>query len=511
MHPAVARLILLTVVLVPLRASEGQARGASASEIASAVDSLANRAVAAGMVPALGVAIVMDGRTILARNYGMADATRGVPVDDRTLWYVASTSKSFTGFAVSLLAERGRMRIDQPITELLPDVTWHPSVRADSLDLRRFMSHTFFLQDDAVVLASAYTGAVPEREWPRLLRHATPSASRDLRYSNFGYIVAAMVIDRVSGGGWRRFVEEEVFRPAGMHETYARVSGIDQGRIARPHVLAGDGSYVAEPFTKGDVSMNSAGGHLSTIADLARWATVQMDSGRIDGRQVFPRSVVARSHAMLASHTVEASRRFAYFDREGWGSGWDIGSYEGERMVSRFGGWHTARSHLSFLPDRRIGVVSQATGGLGGTLVHVVAALAYDLEAGRPDARTRADARLAELVARLPAARAAAAAADSARRAALLAPRARPDQDFVGRYGTPEYGTLQITESAEGLRFRFGTPTGRLHVTDAARNAFTIYLAGASAVPMKLEFGLSEAGPARFVVANGRRLPRLPQ
>ena len=58
----------------------------------------------------------MDGRTIYSKSHGMADVTAGVPADDRTLWYIASTSKSFTGFGVALLAHKGVLRLDAPIT-----------------------------------------------------------------------------------------------------------------------------------------------------------------------------------------------------------------------------------------------------------------------------------------------------------------------------------------------------------------------------------------------------------
>jgi len=84
--------------------------------------------------------------------------------------------------------------------------------------------------------------------------------------------------------------------------------------------LDANGRYYTEPFFKTDRTMNSAGGQIATLHDLARWTIVQMDSGRIDGRQVFPSSAVARSHRLIAKQTRDESKRFAYFDREGWGS-----------------------------------------------------------------------------------------------------------------------------------------------------------------------------------------------
>jgi CubicO group peptidase (beta-lactamase class C family) len=303
-----------------------------ATTIARAVDSLAARAVQDGLTPALGVAIAMDGSVVYARSHGMADVTAGIAANDQTLWYVASTSKSYAGFGIALLAERGVIRIDAPITSLLPAVKWHADARADRLTLGHFLSHTHNLNDNAVVQSAAFTGDIPEAQWPGLVALATPTGGNDLVYSNFGYNIAAMVIDRRRPEGWKRFLEQAVYQPAGLHDTYTRVSGLDPRRIARPHRLQADGRYATEPFQKTDATMNSAGGHLATLSDLARWTIVQMDSGRIDGRQVFPRAGVALSHQLIARQTREQAKRFAFFDREA-GAGWDI-EREGERMVS---------------------------------------------------------------------------------------------------------------------------------------------------------------------------------
>ncbi|HLB55231.1 MAG TPA: serine hydrolase domain-containing protein, partial [Gemmatimonadales bacterium] len=171
-----------------------------------------------------------------------------------------------------------------------------------------------------------------------------------LVYSNLGYNVAAMVIDATQPEGWRHYLDSAVYRPAGLGDTYARVSGLDRRRIAMPHELHPDGSFTTATFFKTDATMNSAGGHLATLHDLARWVVVQMDGGILDGRRVFPAPVVALSHRMIAPQTVAASKRFTYFDRAGWGAGWDLGGYAGEPMVSRFGSYSSIRSHLSFLP-----------------------------------------------------------------------------------------------------------------------------------------------------------------
>jgi CubicO group peptidase (beta-lactamase class C family) len=473
----------------------------AAAVVASAVDSLAARIVMDGLTPALGVAVVMDGATILAKSYGTADATNRVPADDRTLWYVASTSKSLTGFAASLLAHQGSIDFRAPITSLLPHAQWPTGVDASRLTLENFLAHTHRLRDNAIVFSSAFTGAFPESQYPALLRFSKPSGTEDLEYSNLGYNVVAMVIDAKRPEGWRRYLDSAVYRPAGMTETYARVSGLDRSRIAMPHELLADGRYVTEPFQKTDATMHAAGGHLATMGDLARWITVQMDSGVIDGERVFPAEAVALGQRVIAPQTREESKTFTYFVRDGWAAGWDVGSYQGERMVSRFGSFASTRSHLSFLPARRIGVAAQANGELASRATDILAAFAYDLERGDPNARAVAGERLQTLLDRRPGALAEIARTDSTRAARSYTLR-RSLSDLAGSYRHPSYGTVTFELRGNDLYYEWGLLNGVGEVIDARScswrgcryyNAVLIQVGDNDTA---VEFDLPESGPA---------------
>ncbi len=471
--------------------------------VARVVDSLAQRIVADDIVPGLGVAIAMDGRVVHARSIGSADVTARRPADDRTLWYLASTSKSFLGFALSLMEVHGTLRLDDRISTLLPDVAWHPSVRGDTITLAQLLSHTHRVNDNAVVMSAAFTGAIAEKRWPSLIRLAERMDNDDLVYANFGYNVGAMVIDAKRTEGWKRVLQRDVLRPAGMHDTYARVSGLSK-RIAMPHRIGRDGRYATESFQKVDATMNAAGGHLATVGDLARWTIVQMDSGMINGRRVFPAAAIERSHRLLARHTRPQSRRFAYFDREGWAAGWDIGSYEGHRMVSRFGSYHSTRSHLSFLPGRRIGVVAMASAG-PSIVTDIIAAFAYDLDAGHPDARGRAAQRVDELRrARANAVRGV-AAQDSTRAARQRVPLAHPIAAFAGTYREPAYGAITFRVQRGRLEYRWGALHGPVEVFDATKNQMRLEIAGSGDV---VTFGFDGASRAKWIELRGIRFTR---
>jgi hypothetical protein len=250
--------------------------------------------------------------------------------------------------------------------------------------------------------------------------------------------------------------------------------------------------------------MNSAGGHVATLRDLSRWVTVQMDSGKIDGRQVFPREAVALSHRLIARHTVERSKRFGPFEREGWAVGWDIGTYMGERMVSRFGGYRSFRSHLSMLPGRRIGVVAQVNGPSASAATDIIAAFAYDLEAGRPNARAAASERLNALIARLPGSWQRQARSDSVRRSRQR-PLRRPLADFAGSYFNEAFGTLVFSETNGMLRFRWGVLEGPTEVFDTDSDQLRIEIGGGEQVAW---FRFGEPGRAKSVDLGGTTFVR---
>jgi CubicO group peptidase (beta-lactamase class C family) len=495
MRPGFALVLLGAAMHAPVSGQTGVQPSAEAGPI----DAFVRRAFALASTPALGVAVVHNGRTIYSAALGLADATARIPATDSTLWYIASTSKSFTGFAIALLEAAGAVDVNAPITTLLPRARWHASVQAQELNLAAFLSHTHGLGNGPIVMSAAFTGVHDEAAYGELLQYH-PMGNRALQYSNLGYNVASMVIDVRRAEGWKRYLERAVYQPAGLRQTYARVSGLTPARIARPHQLQDDGTFSTSVFAKTDKTMNAAGGHLATLNDLSRWITVHMDSGRLEGRQVFPARVVQRAHEMLARQNAQ----FAFFQRDGWGMGWDIGSYRGERMVSRFGSYATTRSHISFLPARRLGVVAQVNGAPGSGLTDIIAAYVYDRFAGRADADSLANQRLAQLQERLARARQQ-AQADRAALAARQRPLPRPLTAYAGRFEDPALGPVIVSVENNTLRINWGVLSGALLVHDAEQELLRMDLLGS---PAPVQYRFDASGNANAIEMLGSRFQR---
>ena len=383
-----SRALLMSFVLASLAACDPLPPGlrnpqpAATSVLVDSLDPFVRGLVDDGFIPGAAVAVVMrDGPTYL-RGFGVRDVTTREPVTPQTGFYIASSTKSFTGTLAALLAQRGVIDLDAPLSRYLPELRLNAPLSADSVTLRGLLTHTSGMRNEAVVFRTAFSGVHDDETIIRLLGQSTP-IPRAYRYDNLGYVVAALAMKRATGREWQDLLRDEVFRPLGMMHTTARVSEARAAGwpMASPHVTGAD-SVVRITLEKQDNTMHPAGGMLSTAEDLARWLQAQLNGGRVDGRQALPQEIIRQVHTRHAVHT----DTFYRYVRTGYGLGWQTAEYEGERMIHHFGGFEGWRAHVSFLPERGIGVVVliNDSSPIGGPAPDVIATYAYDLLLGRP-------------------------------------------------------------------------------------------------------------------------------
>ena len=410
-----------------------------------------------GTVPALSVAVATSSGPIYAAAHGRADVEAGRPATADTRFYIASSTKSFVGLTMALLDARGAIDLDWTLAELAPDVAFRPEIRAGEVTLRHLLSHTHGLQGRMIEFRLAYTGEHdPETLW-RLLGRLEPNAEAPLgtfRYSNLGYNVAAMLVERRIGRPWQELVETEVLRPLGLAETITRGVAAAEGRgeIAAPYDSLGGDRPVRLYLAKRDDTMQSAGGMFSSANDMARWLQVNLAAARGLGTPL-PAAVVDSTHRPVA--TLDSP--FEMFRRTGYGLGWYSGPYDGATLFHSFGGFTGARSHVSFLPERDIGVaVLTNDEGIGFALADVVAIYVYDwFQHGPEQASATAGAMLDRMDARAAEHRTA-LAADRARRAQRLWRLTLPVTAYAGRYCSSDLGTMNIVESGGRLQLEMG-------------------------------------------------------
>jgi len=470
------------------------------------LDAFIARALATDVTPGMAVAVVRGTDVIYAKGFGFADKESGRRVNADTQFYIASTTKSFTGLAASLLATRGAIDLDMPLSRALPLAKIHAEVSADKITLRDLLTHTHGIMPGGPVdLRTAYTGEFTNDELLDLLRfHGPAPTGRTFAYSNLGYNIFGMVLDDKFKEGWKAVLQREVFDPLGMRSTTALMTRAEANRLAQPYELRPTGPERVE-YAKRDENMHAAGGHLSTANDLARYLVAHINGGRLEGRQALPEAAVEATHRQQA----EQSRSFGSFQRFGWGLGWDIATYDGDTVLQRLGGFQGFHSHLSFMPERRVGVVVLANGGAASALVaDAVATYVYDRVLSKPSLTERVEERWKAFTAELARGREA-IARDLATRQARPQTTSLPFEAYAGTYESPVLGKMVWTLENGRLQVRMGVAHGNVEVYNGTQNRFRVDLTGGGAVvDFTVTDGAKQPGSLRFLDQTFTRLTR---
>ncbi|MGD8866445.1 MAG: serine hydrolase domain-containing protein, partial [Gemmatimonadales bacterium] len=362
------------------------------------VADFAQRIVDAGLTPGAGVAVAVGDWVAWVEGFGSVDLDTQRPVTDDTPFYIASSTKALTATAAMVAVHKGDLDLDAPMVHYLPDARLPEGVEPTSITVRDLIGLTHGLSGNGpIVLRTAYTGEFTRHQLLALLRYHEPTGDHGtFDYNNLGYNLLGMVLESVYQDSWKEIVNRLVLEPLGMTSTSAYRSRLDPDRLALPHDF-GAGGFTAIPLAKRDENLHAAGGHFASARDLARFLAVHQSGGSLDGEQVLPREVVAATHRLHATQ----DRDFGPFHRFGWGYGWDLGTYDGDTLIHRFGGFPGYRSHMSFMPEHQIGVVVLVNGdGPASPAADLLATYIYDRLLDKPDLEARYAARLDSLVRR---------------------------------------------------------------------------------------------------------------
>ncbi|HKO57703.1 MAG TPA: serine hydrolase domain-containing protein, partial [Thermoanaerobaculia bacterium] len=397
-------------------------------------------AVAATGTPGL-VAVVVDRNGIIySESFGLRDKERKLPVTSNTRFYIASSTKSFNALAALLTID-----IDAPLDETLPKLRLPPPLDPARMSLRDLMTHRLGFSNDPVVVRTSYTGNWDDEWIWSAMQRFTKITPRKYEYDNLGYNLLGYAI-----APWQETVAQRVLLPAGLGATTTRVPPAG-AEVAVPYTISRDGWLRVEPKTP--MQMHAAGGMYSTANDLARWLRIQLGEGTIDGREIFPRRIIRETQ----SPQIHFKQRFQRFDRFAYGLGWVMADLDGDLVIHHFGGYVGAQAHVSFMPERGLGIAVLTNSD--GPFAHAVASYLYDRLRNRPDA----DAKFAEAVKR---AQDAVARAGNSERARLekAAAKVPPGSDrtvasLAGNWKSDELGTFVISSSGAA---RIGDLHGRI-------------------------------------------------
>jgi CubicO group peptidase (beta-lactamase class C family) len=372
-------------------------------------------------VPSMGVAIVKDGRTVYLR-------------EANTPYYIGSTTKAYTGLACAILAQRGKLDLDAPISKYLPEVTM-----ANAPTLRAFLTHTSGISNDPIVFRTAFTGEHTPAMLVSMINASKP-IKPGFSYDNLGYVIASLVIERITGKPWQQELDELVFTPLGMNHTTAYMSEAEQWKMPEGHAVNRKGEFGVLAYKKNDMMMHAAGGIVTTPSDLARWlnANIAKQGGGI------PRAAFEEAQKLQ----VPVAENRGDFKGRGYGFGWYQADFKGENAMFHGGGFPGWQTWFTFLPDKKIGIGLMVNGsGPAGNVMLRTSSLLYDMLLGKTVDTQKFVATMKEDRAK----GVAGMLADIEKRSKRPWMLKHANDAYTGRYENADYGTLTIAREGDHL------------------------------------------------------------
>lgn len=327
-----ALLLALALSTLPARA----ASPVSDSDLTTYADKLISSVYPAGQ-PGAAVLVQKDGKTVLRKGYGMANLELGVPMSPENVFEIGSITKQFTAAAILLLQERGRLRVEDPITKYLPDFP----AQARTVTIENLLTHTSGIP--------SYTG-LPEW-YPHIREDLKPADVAALfkdkpleftpgerwAYDNSGFFLLGMIVEKVSGKTYEQLVEEEIFRKLGM--THSRYGHSEEIVPLRASGYSKDDTGFRNTDFISMTQPYAAGALMSTVDDLAIW-----------GRALQSEALLKKASLdrMLTSYRLKSGTPTQY----GYGIG--VFDFRGTRVLGHGGDINGYTANVTWAPAERI-------------------------------------------------------------------------------------------------------------------------------------------------------------
>jgi CubicO group peptidase (beta-lactamase class C family) len=323
-------------------------------------------------VPGLSVAIVKDGKVVTTKGYGVRKLGEPALADENTLFAIGSNTKAFTSATLATLVDEGKISWDDPVYERLPGFQMYDPYVSHEMTIRDLLTHRSGMGlGEGDLLFWPHT-TFTRAEIIYRLRFMKPASSFRSRfaYDNLLYMTAGQIIPAVTGKSWEDYVREKILRPLGMNTTNLSNADFKPGDdYAWPHSKV-EGKLRPIEFVNLD-NAGPAGSINSSVAEMAKWVLLQLNHGKIPGREerIFSER---QSHEMWSAQTIlpagERQGPLAALSGKfvAYGLGWGLRDYRGRKLVGHSGGVAGFVSRVMLVPEENLGVVVLTNAEQGG-------------------------------------------------------------------------------------------------------------------------------------------------
>jgi CubicO group peptidase (beta-lactamase class C family) len=321
-------------------------------------------------VPGIAVAIVKDGKVVLEQGFGLREVGKAAPVDAHTLFAIASNTKAFTAAALQQLAGQGKLKMDDRVIDHLPWFRMSDPYVTHEMRIRDLLAHRSGLSLGAGDLLYWPPTSYTTKEVVERLRNVPIKNSfrGSYAYDNILFAVATLVIEQASGQSYADYVRDHIFKPVGMDESLIDMTGLKSGMDAAMGHAKFDFKDLKPVPPMAWLNDPGAGGIYASVHDLAQWMNVQLAGGALpttdaDGKpaRLFSEDSQKQMWSVLTPITIgqppipELAPLTPHF--YGYGEGWFLSDYRGQRLVWHTGGWPGMVSRVTLVPELHLGVV----------------------------------------------------------------------------------------------------------------------------------------------------------
>ncbi|MGD9629431.1 MAG: serine hydrolase [Pyrinomonadaceae bacterium] len=423
----------------------------SIEEKVKEIDEYAKTVLATHGGPGFAVAVVKDDKVVLAKGYGSRELGKDQPVDENTLFAIASNSKAFTTGVLATLVDEKKIGWDDKVSQYLPEFQMYDPWVTSELTIRDLVTHRVGLDTfsgDLLWYETTYSAD----DILKRVRFLKPVSSFRTRfgYQNLMFIAAGKVIEKVTGKPWCTVVRERILTPLGMSRTTCGFGSLGEN-AALPHNESGGGKL--RPLPHGNVNGGYGAVALnSSVADLSKWVRTQLAKGKFEGKQIFSEARSWQMHQPYLAQQISenASRANPTRHFSGVGMGWFVYDYYGRKIVNHSGGLDGMLSYTVLIPEENAGfvVLSNSEGPGFAIMMNKIRDLLVNAPKRDYNAEALEQAKRGKE----------AAAAETKRIDATRVSNTRPTlalAQYAGTYSDEMYGDITIADEGGKLVMRF--------------------------------------------------------
>jgi CubicO group peptidase (beta-lactamase class C family) len=326
------------------------------SFISDSLDGYIQKGLKDWELPGLAIVIVKDGKVVVMKGYGVRDLKSGQPIDQNTLFMIASNSKLFTGTILANLETQGRLSLNDKVTKYFPGYKLYDPATTAQLTIRDLLTHrigTKTFQGDFTF----WNSELSRKEIMKRMQLLKPVGifRQDYGYCNSCFMTAGEIIPKITGLTWEKYVQDSMLTPLQMSRSTAVSKGMEtKDNVASPYTTSYSDQLVRVPFDQWD-NLGPAASIISSVNDLSHWLLFQLDSGKYNGKQVMPFAVLQKTRDVNIMISSRKNKLLPIHFR-GYGLGLVAADYNGRQIYWHTGGAGGMLSNVCFVPEERLGI-----------------------------------------------------------------------------------------------------------------------------------------------------------